>query len=120
MRKAVISWKLGLAALAATLVVPAYGAATGTEGEAPGKALYIKFGCYGCHGTVGQGATTGARLTPALPLPAFEAIVRRPPNVMPAYPQALLSDAQVAQIHAYLAALPPPPDPRSLPGLSGD
>src|SRR5437764_443892 len=37
-----------------------------------GKALFVKYGCYECHGREGQGANTGPKVGPnPLPLPAL-------------------------------------------------
>jgi mono/diheme cytochrome c family protein len=72
-------------------------------------------GCYTCHGTVGHGGA-GTRLAPKpRAQAAFAAYVRsgrRGWSVaggMPAYPVAMLSDAALADIYAYLASIPAPP-----------
>lgn len=74
---------------------------------AAGRALYAKTGCAGCHGLSGQGGIgpmTGPRLgaRPDLPLEAFAYLVRNPVTAMPPYSEKVLSDAEVADIHAYL------------------
>ena len=79
-----------------------------------GKQLFEVKGCYSCHGFVGQGSREGPRLTPALPYPAFVAQLRTPRAIMPPYTAALVSDQQAADIHAYLANLPKPPDPKAV------
>jgi ubiquinol-cytochrome c reductase cytochrome c subunit len=79
-----------------------------------GKDLFAAKGCYSCHGFVGQGSREGPRLTPALPYPAFVAQLRTPRAIMPPYTTALVTDQQVADIHAYLASQPKPPDPKSV------
>ena len=85
-----------------------------------GKAAFMAAGCYTCHGTVGQGGA-GARLAPnPRPAPAFTAYVRsgrRGWSVaggMPAYPPSMLSDQTLADIWAYLAAIPAPPPASSI------
>jgi mono/diheme cytochrome c family protein len=40
-------------------------------------------------------------------------MVRRPPNTMPAYTAIVLSDRDLGDIHAYLASIPPLPDPKA-------
>ena len=45
-------------------------------------------------------------------------IVRRPPNVMPAYSPGVVSEEQLERIHAYLKSIPQPPDVSTLPILS--
>jgi ubiquinol-cytochrome c reductase cytochrome c subunit len=85
-----------------------------------GKTVFMKAGCYACHGTVGQGGA-GARIAPnPLPVAAFTAYVRKGgPNHsvfggMPAYPANVLSDSDLADIRAYLATIPPPPSPKTI------
>jgi len=89
-----------------------------------GKATYMKIGCYTCHGTMGQGGA-GARLAPnPLALTAFMNFVRKGgPNHsflggMPAYSSGSISDADLADIRAYLASIPAPPPVKSIPLLN--
>ena len=79
-----------------------------------GKQLFEAKGCYSCHGFVGQGSREGPRLTPAMAYPAFVAQLRTPRAIMPPYTAALVTDQQAADIHAYLAGLPKPPDPKTV------
>ena len=79
-----------------------------------GRQLFQSKGCYSCHGFVGQGSREGPRLTPPLAFPAFVAQLRTPRAIMPPYEAALVSDGQAADIHAYLASQPKPPDPKSV------
>lgn len=78
---------------------------------AAGRALFMQKGCYECHGMVGQGsATTGPALAPHPPaLAAMEAYVHGPKGEMPIYSRKILSDSEIAQIHAYLDSIPPDP-----------
>jgi ubiquinol-cytochrome c reductase cytochrome c subunit len=100
------------------------GVATGAEpppgDEARGRQLYQAVGCYQCHGRVGQGSIqSGPKLAPQpLPLEALVAVLREPINVMPAYSVKALSDRDIADIHAYLSAVPMPPPLKDLPLLS--
>ena len=83
-----------------------------------GKKLFLKNGCYECHGTVGQGGT-GPRLAPhPLAAAALTAYVRKPGNgmPMPPYSAKVMNDAEAADIRAYLATIPEPP--KSLPLLN--
>ncbi|HEX7417982.1 MAG TPA: cytochrome c [Steroidobacteraceae bacterium] len=75
---------------------------------ARGKQLFLSVGCYQCHGTQGAGGGIfGPRLAPEpLAAPAFSALVRHPRARMPAYSAAVLSDAQIADIAAYLRSIP--------------
>jgi len=84
-----------------------------------GKAKFIAYGCYQCHGYQGQGAVTGPRLAPnPLPFAAFEVFVRFPREVMPAYPPDSLSAADLKRIHVYLSSIPQPPTVGDIPLLS--
>jgi len=79
-----------------------------------GKRIFLKDGCYECHGTVGQGGV-GPRLSmPAIALPALSAIVRKGVGGMPPYSAKVLSDAELTDIHAYLASIPAPPPVKSI------
>ena len=75
-----------------------------------GKKLYMGVGCYQCHGTVAHGSPrTGPSLLTPLPFNAFLRQMRRP-REMPPYEAKVLSDQQAADIYAYIATLPKPPD----------
>jgi len=76
-----------------------------------GNQLYQDKGCWTCHGTVGQGARGPALAPEELPFEAFAAYVRQPALEMPPYREAVLSDAELADIHAYIASIPQPPSP---------
>lgn len=86
-----------------------------------GKAAFIQYGCWQCHGTQGQGSimtSGGKRLAPdPLPWEAFAGFVRSTNRAMPPYSEAVLSDADLADIYAYLQAIPKPPDVNSIPLL---
>lgn len=74
-----------------------------------GAQLYVKFGCYQCHGLAGQGGGAGPRLGPGpQPWPAFEGYVRLPTGQMPPYTTKIVTDQQLADIHAFVASLPGP------------
>ena len=84
-----------------------------------GKKLFTKYGCYECHGTQGQGTTAGARLAPKpIALAALIAYVRRPAGQMPPYTAKVVSDAELADIRAYLASIPDPPPAKNIPLLN--
>jgi len=85
-----------------------------------GRSAFIEMGCHHCHGYEGQGARpTGPRLAPEpMPLEVFSNIVRRPPNVMPAYSPEVLSDEKLKWVHEYLESIPEPPDVMSLPAFA--
>jgi len=77
---------------------------------ANGKQVYLKLRCFTCHGRAGQG---GAFNYPApalaaieLPVEAFQAFLREPPNDMPAFSTAVLSDQDAADLWTWLHSLP--------------
>jgi ubiquinol-cytochrome c reductase cytochrome c subunit len=85
---------------------------------ANGRQLYLAVGCWQCHGTVGQGGSAGPRLAPGpMPLEALRAFLRNSVRAMPAYPETILTDAAVADIHAYLQSIPAAPRAETLPLL---
>jgi ubiquinol-cytochrome c reductase cytochrome c subunit len=107
----------GLAALAAGLFVGCGGAFAASAEK--GKAAYVKNGCWQCHGTQGQGGVAGLKLAPEpLAVEAFTAFVRGSNRFMPPYPEVILSNDDLADIHAYLAAIPKPADYKSIPLLN--
>jgi ubiquinol-cytochrome c reductase cytochrome c subunit len=104
-------------AVAVTIVVTAPAWA---EGDAvKGRDIYVKKGCWSCHGYNGQGAVSGPKIAPdPMPLDALIAFLRNAASTrMPPYDATGLPDAEIADIHAYLVSLPKPADWRSLPLL---
>jgi len=75
-----------------------------------GRALFVSVGCYQCHGYEAQGSSaTGPRLGPRpLPFAALSRYVRKPSGQMPPYTMKVLSDAELADIYAFLQSLSPP------------
>lgn len=83
-----------------------------------GKKLYVKYGCYECHGYAGQGGA-GARLAPhVLPAASLIKYVRHPSGTMPPYTSKVASDADLTDIRAFLATMPEPPPLKSIPILN--
>jgi ubiquinol-cytochrome c reductase cytochrome c subunit len=109
---------LGLAVLAASLVLGA--AAANAADAAKGKTSFMKYGCWQCHGTVGQGsAITGPKLAPnPMPYEAMAAFIRSSNRAMPPYKEAVLPEADLQDIYAYLQSVPAAPDPKSIPLLN--
>jgi ubiquinol-cytochrome c reductase cytochrome c subunit len=109
--------------LGVALATLAFGTAVAQDtprGDAKaGLANFRKFGCYSCHGIVGQGTLRdGPRLNAAaLGYPAVLAQLRTPRYEMPAYTAVQISDAGVADIFAYLSAIPKQPDAKSIKAL---
>jgi mono/diheme cytochrome c family protein len=86
----------------------------GVHAQAPagdparGKAAYMKNMCYTCHGTAGQGGDRGSGPRIAYdvwPWEAFMQQVRRPRESMPRYDVVHVSDAELADIYAYVASM---------------
>jgi mono/diheme cytochrome c family protein len=108
---------LGLAALAAGLVL-AQGPALAASAE-KGKELFVKNGCWQCHGFVGQGGVAGPKIAPEpMPAEAFVSFLRNSNRGMPPYSETILPTADVADIHAYLASIPKPGDAKDVPLLN--
>src|SRR5436309_11762578 len=83
-----------------------------------GRAVFMQAGCWQCHGTVGQGGTAGPRIAPdPLPYDALAAFVRTTSRAMPPYREKILSDADLADIYAYLQSIPKPPDAATMRAL---
>ena len=102
---------------AAACALAALGAwAAPAEGDATrGQAVYTKNMCYTCHGTVGQGTRYGLKLAPnPLPWEAFSQQVRRPRGSMPRYPAEYVSDAELADMVAYLQSIKPGPKAKDI------
>ena len=113
----VVRSHLGLAALAAGLVLW-QGTALAAD-AAKGKENFLKYGCWQCHGTVGQGGVTGPKIAPdPIPLEAMSAFIRNSNRSMPPYREAVLPNDDLADIHAYLSSLPKPPDYKTIPILN--
>jgi mono/diheme cytochrome c family protein len=78
-----------------------------------GHDLFMTEGCYSCHGTTGTGSIDGPRLAPGpIPWPAFIYQLRHPRGTppygnikMPMFSERVLSDAQAADIFAYLSSV---------------
>jgi mono/diheme cytochrome c family protein len=101
--------------LALILMLLAASSAIAQSGNAEnGKRIFLRDGCYQCHGTVGQGGA-GPRLTPpAIAMATLSAVVRKGVGGMPPYSAKVLSDAELADIHAYLESIPAPPPVKNI------
>lgn len=84
------------------------------------RQIYTTYGCYECHGREGQGSVlTGPRIGPhPIQLSAFVKYIRQPKGQMPPYTEKVVSDAELADIYAFLQSLPQPADPASIPLLN--
>jgi len=105
-----------LVAFAAGLVF-AQGAVAADAGK--GQTAFMKYGCWQCHGTVGQGGVTGPKLAPdPIPLEAMSAFIRSSNRQMPPYREQVLPNEDLADIHTYLSSIPKPPDYKTIPILN--
>jgi ubiquinol-cytochrome c reductase cytochrome c subunit len=110
-----------LGAMASLLAVetPAGQNAASLGNAENGKKIFSAYGCYHCHGYVGQGGAAGARLNPVpLSWPNFTKYVRHPSGQMPPYTAKVVTDQELADIYAYLQSIPKPPDVKSIPILN--
>jgi mono/diheme cytochrome c family protein len=112
---------IALAALAAgTILTSAPAQAAGNANK--GKAAFLKYGCWQCHGTQGQGSaitSLGKVLAPdPLPYEGFSAFVRSTDRAMPPYSEAVLPSSDLEDIHAYLSSIPKAKDHKAIPLLS--
>ena len=83
-----------------------------------GKRVFMQRGCWQCHGTVGQGGAAGPRIAPdPLPYETLSAFVRTTNRAMPPYREAVLPEADLADVYAYLQSVPQPPAVDSVPLL---
>ena len=94
---------------ACALVLTTNAFAQAPAGDAArGKALFMKNMCYTCHGTAGQGGDRGSGPRIAYdvwPWEAFSQQVRRPRETMPRYAAEHVSDAELADIYAYVSSM---------------
>lgn len=127
-----VCWELGVGAWALTMmfvgfpsVAGAQATPTQTSPVAPsgnadeGKKLFLSYGCYQCHGREAQGSSaTGPRLGPRpIAFTAFSRYVRRPTGQMPPYTAKVVSDADLANIYAYVQSRATPAAAQSIPLL---
>jgi ubiquinol-cytochrome c reductase cytochrome c subunit len=109
-----------LAALAASLLI-GHGSALAASAE-KGRKAFVQHGCWQCHGFEGQGsvASSGGKViaNTELAVDSFTSFVRNSNGSMPPYKPQILSDEDLADIHAYLVALPKPKSAKDIPLLS--
>lgn len=86
-----------------------------------GQRLFMSYGCYECHGNEGQGSrqTAGSRIGPIqIPFAPFVSYIREPSAQMPPYSTKAVSDADLADIYAFLLSRPPSAPAKSIPLLN--
>ena len=113
--------KAVLALTACLFLSPAI-AQQGGGDAAKGKSKYRAVGCFECHGSSGQGGALNYVAPALVGLPmnaeALASFLRAPPGDMPPYAPAVLSDADVADVLAFIKSLPRRVDPKSIPLLA--
>lgn len=73
------------------------------EVVADGELTYFQFGCGGCHGLTGAGGVVAPELVGEVGSEGgFAEDIREGPKNMPPYTEDVLSDDQLARIHAFL------------------
>ena len=85
-----------------------------------GYQAYMKYQCYTCHGTVGQGADrgTGPKVAPnPVSYTTFTNQLRAPRQDMPAYRKAFVTDQEVADMYSYRMSIKPSPGVKDIPLL---
>jgi mono/diheme cytochrome c family protein len=100
----------------------------GEKGEAvsaghaeAGKKIFMKDGCYECHGREGQGAAqaSGPRIGPPQRfIRSFINYVRQPTGQMPPFTTEVISDQELADIYAYLQSRPKATPSKDIPLLN--
>lgn len=112
--------RVALAALAAGVVF-GHGAAFAASAE-KGKAAFVTYGCWQCHGFQGQGsvATSGGKVLAPDPLPfeTLSSFVRSTNGAMPPYSEKVLPNEDLADIYAYLSSIPKTVDYKTIPLLN--
>ena len=99
-------------------VLPVFAAEPDPE-SMRGRALYLAYQCWQCHGYEGQGGAAPRVASIAYSLEAFARFVRYP-DLMPAYPPGQLDDEELRLIYSYVRSLPEPPARDQIPALRGD
>ena len=84
-----------------------------------GKDAFATHMCATCHGAAGQGAVGPALAPPPRALPDFTRYVRQPAGKMPPFTPQAVSDADLADIYAFLQSANPAP-PSNLSSLTGN
>ena len=109
-----------ISAAFAGFILAAHGVAAAASVD-DGKRAFVQHGCWQCHGFEGQGSAATSKgkviADTALPLDAFTAFVRTTSGDMPPFRPQVISDADLADIYAYLESRPKPKPVDDLPLL---
>ena len=105
--------------LLTALLAAAVASAQSNGNAENGKRLFVRNGCWQCHGYAGQGSRDGARIaSTALNAQGVIRYVRRPTGAMPAYIDKVMSDQELTDVWAYLKTLPGPKPVKDIPLLN--
>ncbi len=100
-------------------LAPEIGSAEPSADAERGALLYRQTGCYQCHANEGQGGAQGPRIGPdSLTLARFNWYVRNPSGGMPPYTDVVMTDQDLADIHAFLKTRTQPPAVENIPLLA--
>jgi|SRR5579871_2055796 len=104
----------------AGLVLVGVAAAQNANGNVEnGKRLFLRDGCWECHGYAGQGSRDGARIAnTALNAQGLIKYVRHPTGAMPAFAEKVATDQELTDIWAYLKSMPPSKAAKDIPLLN--
>lgn len=93
--------------------------AQSTGDAANGKKLFLRDGCYECHGYAGQGGAAGARIADiGLNAQGLIRYVRAPGGQMPAYTDKVITDQELTDVWAYLQTMPKAKPAKDIPLLN--
>ena len=99
-----------LASLSATAAQQPPAAAPAVSRVEDGRRLYVRDGCWQCHGYAGQGGRGVPDATPVagtrLSIQAFTRYVRQPAGAMPAYTDKVIPDADLSAVYDFIKQLP--------------
>lgn len=105
--------------ISVSLLLAALADVADAQSSEAGKRLYLKDGCFECHGYAGQGGRAHTRLAGTkLSREAFVMLVRNPPpGEMPPYTSRVMSDEVVTDIWTYIKTFPATRSWKNIPQL---
>jgi mono/diheme cytochrome c family protein len=115
-----LSFVIAILALGSFAALPSAGQNSAARGDAKkGRQIFLKDGCYSCHGYDGHGGVAPKLAPRPIPMVAFIAIVRHPPaSNMPTYTSKVMPDSELTDVWAYLKSIPDPPPVKNIPLLN--
>jgi ubiquinol-cytochrome c reductase cytochrome c subunit len=116
-------WTIAVLLLGCVTSVPAQQTAR-RPSAANGQAVFMRVGCYTCHGTVGHGGAGPALAPNTLPMGPFQTWVRNGTpgwsvaSGMPGFSPRVLPDDDLADVREFLATRPAPRAAKDIPLLN--